>query len=145
MYILPKLVFGLVHLIDAGSWFDTFLRSPLLELVEKCHDINHFILLFLPGLFARSFRQVGLLDVKIEHIHTKTIGSRKRDRAQGSTRGINTTLENLQIAKHKPDRWMEQTPLWFVPFDLQIFSGGVYPPSGTLHTISFSTSNSFWY
>ena len=30
-------------------------------------------------------------------------------------------------------------------FNLQIFSGGVYPPSATLRTISFSISNSFWY
>ena len=30
-------------------------------------------------------------------------------------------------------------------FDLQIFSGGVYPPSATSRTISFSISNSFWY
>ena len=29
--------------------------------------------------------------------------------------------------------------------DLQIFSGGVYPPSATSRTISFSSSNSFWY
>ena len=28
-------------------------------------------------------------------------------------------------------------------FDLQIFSGGVYPPSATSRTISFSISNSF--
>ena len=30
-------------------------------------------------------------------------------------------------------------------FDLQIFSGGVYPPSATSRTISFSISSSFWY
>ena len=30
-------------------------------------------------------------------------------------------------------------------FDLQIFSGGVYPPSTTSRTISFSISNSFCY
>ena len=28
-------------------------------------------------------------------------------------------------------------------FDLQIFSGGVYPPSATSRTISFSISNRF--
>ena len=28
-------------------------------------------------------------------------------------------------------------------FELQIFSGGVYPPSATSRTISFSISNSF--
>ena len=31
----------------------------------------------------------------------KTIGNRKRDCAWGCARGINTTWENLQIAKHK--------------------------------------------
>ena len=30
-------------------------------------------------------------------------------------------------------------------FDLQVFSGGVYSPSATSRTISFSISNSFWY
>ena len=30
-------------------------------------------------------------------------------------------------------------------FDLQIFWGGVHPPSATSRTISFSISNSFWY
>ena len=33
----------------------------------------------------------------------------------------------------------------FVLFDLQIFSGGVCPPSATSRTISFSISKSFWY
>ena len=41
--------------------------------------------------------------------------------------GIDTTWENLQIEKHKLVRWAERTPSWFVLFDLQIFSGGVYP------------------
>ena len=75
----------------------------------------------------------------------KTIGNRKRDCAWGCARGINTTWENLQIEKHKSVRWAERTPTWFVLFDLQIFSGGVYPPSATSRTISFSISNSFWY
>ena len=39
--------------------------------------------------------------------------------------------ENLRIEKHKSVRWAERTPSWFVLFDLQIFSGGVYPPSAT--------------
>ena len=75
----------------------------------------------------------------------KTIGNRKRDCAWGCARGINTTCENLQIEKHKSVRWAKWTPSWFVLFDLQIFSGGVYPPSATSRTISFSISNSFWY
>ena len=57
----------------------------------------------------------------------KTIGNRKRDCAWGCARGINTTWENLQIEKHKSVRWPQRTPSWFVLFDLQIFSGGVYP------------------
>ena len=75
----------------------------------------------------------------------KTIGHRKRDCAWGCAWGINTTWENLQIEKHKSVRWAERTPSWFVLFDLQFFSGGVYSPSATSRTISFSISNSFWY
>ena len=77
----------------------------------------------------------------------KTIGNRKRDCERGCARGINTTWENLQIEKHKSGRCSFQfhSPDWFVLFDLQIFSGGVYPPSATSRTISFSISNSFWH
>ena len=66
----------------------------------------------------------------------KTIGNRKRDCAWGCAWGINTTWENLQIEKHKSVRWAERTPSWFVLFDLQIFSGGVYSPSATSHAQS---------
>ena len=75
----------------------------------------------------------------------KTIGNRKRDCAWGYAWGINTTWENLQIEKHKSGRRTFRSPNWFVLFDLQIFSGGVYSPSATSRTISFSISNSFWY
>ena len=75
----------------------------------------------------------------------KTIGNRKRDCAWGCARGIDTTWGNLQIEKHKSGRRSLRSPDWFVLFDLQIFSGGVYPPSSTSRTISFSISNSFWY
>ena len=75
----------------------------------------------------------------------KTIGNRKRDCAWGCDWGINTTWENLQIEKHKSGRRSFRSPNWFVLFDLQIFSGGVYSPSATSRTISFSISNSFWY
>ena len=75
----------------------------------------------------------------------KTIGNRKRDCAWGCARGINTTWENLQIAKHKSGRRSFRSPDWFVLCDLQIFSGDVYPPSATSRTISFSISHSFWY
>ena len=73
------------------------------------------------------------------------IGSRKRDCAWGCARGINTTWENRQIEKHKSGRRSFRSPDWSVLFDLPIFSGGVYPPSATSRTISFSNSNSFWY
>ena len=75
----------------------------------------------------------------------KTIGNRKRDCAWGCAWGINTTWENLQIEKHKSGRHSLRSPNWFVLFDLQIFSSGVYSPSATSRTISFSISNSFWY
>ena len=75
----------------------------------------------------------------------KTIGNRKRDCAWGCAWGINTTWGNLQIEKHKSGRRSFRSPNWFVLFDLQIFSGGVYSPSATSSTISFSISNSFWY
>ena len=75
----------------------------------------------------------------------KTIGNRKRDCAWGCAWGINTTWENLQIEKHKSGRRLFRSPNWFVLFDLQIFSGGVYSPTATSRTISFSISNSFWY
>ena len=75
----------------------------------------------------------------------KTIGNKKRDCAWGCARRINTTSENLQIEKHKSGGRSFRSPDWFVLFDLQIFWGGVYPPSATSRTISFSISNSFWY
>ena len=75
----------------------------------------------------------------------KTIGNRKRDCAWRCAWGINTTWGNLQIEKHKSGRRSFRSPNWFVLFDLQIFSGGVYSPSATSRTISFSISNSFWY
>ena len=57
----------------------------------------------------------------------KTIGNRKTDCAWVCARAINTTWENLQIEKHKSGRRAFRSPDWFVLFDLQIFSGGVYP------------------
>ncbi len=75
----------------------------------------------------------------------KTTGNRKRDCAWVCARRINTTSENLQIEKHKSGGRSFRSPDWFVLFDLQVFWGGVYPPSATSRTISFSISNSFWY
>ena len=86
-----------------------------------------------------------LIEKKWIKLIPKTIGNRKRDCAWGCARGINTTWENLQIKKHKSGRRSFRWPDWFVLFDLRIFSGGVYPPSATSRTISFSISNSFWY
>ena len=74
----------------------------------------------LPILCVRYFRW------ERERLIPKTIGNRKRDCAWDCAWGINTTWENLQIEKHKSVRWAERTPSWFVLFDLQIFSGGVY-------------------
>ena len=76
--------------------------------------------------------------IGISRLLPKAIGNRKRDCAWGCAWGINTTWENLKIEKHKSVRWAERTPSWFVLFDLQIFSGGVYSPSATSRTISFS-------
>ena len=73
----------------------------------------------------------------------KSIGNRKRDCAWGCAWGINTTWENLQIEKHKSGRRSFRSPNWFVLFDLQVFSGGVYSPSATSRTISFSISTRF--
>ena len=69
------------------------------------------------GLAAKR-RRPGLT---LMELIPKAIGNRKRDCAWGCARGINTTWENLQIEKHKSVRWAEQTPSWFVLFDLQIF------------------------
>ena len=46
-----------------------------------------------------------------------------------------------EIANHKSGRRSFRSPDWFELCDLQIFSGGVYPPSATSRTISFSFSN----
>ena len=81
----------------------------------------------------------------IRQLIPKTIRNRKGDCAWGCAQRINTTSENLQIEKHKSGRRPFRSPDWFVLFDLQIFWGGVYPPSATSRTISFSISNSFWY
>ena len=86
-----------------------------------------------------------LLLIEKMNLIPKTIGNRKRDCAWGCARGINTTWENLQIEKHKSGRRSFRSPDWFVFFDLQIFSGGVYLPSAASRTIFFSISNSFLY
>ena len=68
----------------------------------------------------------------------KTIGNRKKvDCAWDCARAINTTWENLQIEKHKSRRRSFRSPDRFVLCNLQIFSGGVYPPSAASRTICF--------
>ena len=52
--------------------------------------------------------------------------------------GINTTWENLQIEKHKSQEGVRSAHrIWFVLIDLQIFSGGVYPPAQLTHNLFF--------
>ena len=97
------------------------------------------------GFALVSFALLSFALLSYKQLIPKTIGNRKKDCAWGCAWGINTTWENLQIEKHKSVRWAERTPSWFVLFDLQIFSGGVYSPSATSRTIFFSISNSFWY
>ena len=88
-----------------------------------------------PSLFRLS--QVARLffpSKKWTKLIIKTIGNRKRDCAWRCARGINTTRENLQIAKHKSGRGSFRSPDWLVLCDLQIFSGGVYPPRAQPHS-----------
>ena len=132
-----KALFPLTGLICAFRSAD-FLRWCLSSERNLTHNIIGSAEA-LPILCVRYFRW------ERERLIPKTIGNRKRDCAWGCAWGINTTWENLQIEKHKSVRWAERTPSWFVLFDLQIFSGGVYSPSATSRKISFSISNSFWY
>ena len=65
----------------------------------------------------------------------KTIGNRKRDCEWGCARGINTTRENLQIAKHKSGRlrFVHRTDLCFA---ICRFSRVVFIPRAQPHTQS---------
>ena len=128
----------------------TFSVAKNVRLFEAVRIVRRKVLLLSNGVTGDWITETNdgnvlLLIEKMNQINTKTIGNRKRDCAWGCTRGIDTTWENLQIEKHKSGRRSLRSPDWFVLFDLQIFSGGVYPPSATSRTISFSTSNSFWY
>ena len=80
----------------------------------------------LPACVAPSQPQDALIP--------KTIGNRKRDCAWGCARGINTTGENLQIAKHKSVRWAKRTPSWFVlcRFSRVVFIHRVQPHAQSL-------------
>ena len=115
---------------------------------QNCFDMYHWALGRSENFILTSLKFKVAPYPKIVSLDTlipKTIRNRKRDCAWSCARGINTTWENLQIEKHKSGRRSFRSPDWFVLFDLQIFSGGVYPPSATSRTISVSISNSFWY
>ena len=115
------------------------------------HSAKKFRLLSSDSLKWRDWtiffwqKKLFFLSKKWIKLIPKTIGNRKRDCAWGCARGINTTRDNPQIASTKSGRRSYRSPDWFVLFDLQIFSGGVNPPSATSRAISFSISNSFWW
>ena len=142
--------------------FPPFYRTPLLNGAEFTLSVAKYVALFETVRVLCRFCQMAWQGIEapkqtIENLAApsffsskkwikliaKTIGNRRRDCAWGCARGINTTWENLQIEKHKLGRHSFRSPDWFVLFDVQIFSGGVYPPSATSRTISFSISNSF--
>ena len=136
------------------AWMVLSLRFPLPKTLHFSKQFAFFALA--NGVIDRGSKQQSkrsnfrlhrssFSSKKIEKMNPKTIGNRKRDCAWGCAWGINTTWENLQIEKHKSGRRSFRSPNWFVLFDLQIFSGGVYSPSATSRTISFSISNSFWH
>ena len=135
------------------SWMALSSHFPLPKTMHSAKQFASFVWLLSNGVTRDWSTETNdrisgctvLLIEKINQINTKTIGNRKRDWVWGCARGINTTWENLQIEKHKSGRRSFRSPVWFVLFDLQVFSGGVYPPSATSRTISFSISNSFWY
>ena len=74
---------------------------------------------------------------KKEILIPKTIGIRKKRLCVRLRSGDKHHLRKSADRKHKSFRWAKRTPSWFVLFDLQIFSGGVYPSSATSRTISF--------
>ena len=113
-----------------------FLQTELLGRVILLNNFGSFI----EGEKDR-LRCVRALSRVLVHLNVRC-GRCHRQRLRS---GINTTWENVLIEKHKSGRCSFRSPDWFVLFDLQIFSGGVYPPSSTSRTISFSISNSFWY
>ena len=113
------------------------------ELPDICKELLRQV--FVSTVVNKKIPDPTRLFLVHKKINTKNYWRWKRDCAWGCAWGVNTTWENLQIEKHKTVRWAERTPSWFVLFDLQIFSGGVYSPSATSRTISFSISNSFWY
>ena len=135
--------------------------SPFTLLIP--HPGHHFVALKfamsshfpLPKISPSLFRfrsQVARLFFPLKKwikLIPKTIGNRKKDivlSSWGCARRIDTTWENLQIEKHRRISPVSGTSAFLIcAFDLQIFSGGVYPPSATSRTISFSISNSFWY
>ena len=59
-------------------------------------------------------------------VSTKNYWKEKKTLCVSLLKMINTSRENLQIAKHKSVCWAEWTPHWFVLCDLQFFSGRVH-------------------
>ena len=109
--------------------FAAFLATNLhLYLIFFC-PLQLFRLCQVARLFFPSKKWIKLI--------AKTIGNRRKDFAWGCAQGMNTTSENLQIAKHKSGRRSFRSPDWFVLYDLQIFSGGVYPRRATSRAMFF--------
>ena len=112
----------------------------------RCNVLTHAHTEHKNNIFLDSSQHVQsfihkYVDILKHMINTKKLLKiEKRDCAWGCARRINTAWENLQSEKHKSVRSAEQTTSWFVLFDLQIFSGGVYPPSETSRTIPFFTT-----
>ena len=67
----------------------------------------------------------------------KTIGNRKKRLCVRFHSGDKYHLRKSSDRKAQIRNRSFRSPDWFVLFDLQIFSGGVYPPSTTSRTISF--------
>ena len=102
-----------------GRWFKNWIEWHVIEFLA-------------PPSFFSSKKWIKLIP--------KTIGNRKKRlcvRLRSGLRDKHHLGENLQIKKHKSVRRSFCSPNCFVLFDLQIFSGGVYPPSATSCTISF--------
>ena len=116
--------------------------SACSSLLQQIMTVKHvkYILSDLPMYSLSLF-----LQCMYANLIPKTIGNRKRDCPWGCARGINTTWENLQIEKHKSGRRSFRSPNWFVLFDLQNFSGGVYPPERNLTHNIFFYFQQFWY
>ena len=122
-------------------WWDS-------QTIQKVYFVMN---MFFPLFFDRAIRSYFISSCLYytptiaNKLIPKTIGNRKRDCAWGCAWGINTTWEICRSKSTNQFGERNERLPGFVLFDLQIFSGGVYSPSATSRTISFSISNSFWY